>query len=218
MPIHRLLGYVRINHMRKSVAASALKIVANAVVVLALLLQAYVCFRRFRDSGSMNWLGLVAVNTVMVAMYVARSDASVISKSVPLWLLAIAGTLMPLAVRPTASIGFVAIGTVVQIIGMVGIVSALLSLRRSFGIVPAHRGIRTEGLYRLIRHPLYASELLTLFGIVLARPSPLNLSAFGCACALQILRAKAEERFLGSDPVYSAYRARVKYRLIPGVL
>ncbi len=204
--------------MRNSVAASALKIVANAVVVLALLLQTYVCFRRFLDSGSINWLGLVAVNTAMVVMYVARSDAKAISRSVPLWLLAIAGTLMPLAMRPTASSGFVAIGMVVQIVGTVGIVSALLSLRRSFGIVPAHRGIRTAGLYKLVRHPLYASELLTLFGVVLARPSPLNLSAFGCACVLQILRATAEERFLGSDPVYSAYRARTKYRLIPGVL
>ena len=203
--------------MRKSVAASALKVVANAVVVLAFLLQAYVCFRRFRDSGSVNWLGLVAVNSVMVTMYVARSDASAISRSVPLWLLAIGGTLMPLAVRPTATSGFPTLGTTVQIIGTAGIIAALLSLRRSFGIVPAHRGIRTGGLYRVVRHPLYAAEVLTILGIVLARPSPLNVSAFGCLGALQILRARAEERFLGSDPVYSAYCARVKYRLIPGV-
>jgi len=204
--------------MRKSIAASALKIVANVVVVLALLLQAYFCFVRFRDSGSLTWLGLIAVNSVMVTMYIARSDASAISRSVPLWLLAIGGTLMPLAVRPTAAVGFVATGTAVQIVGTVGIVAALLSLRRSFGIVPAHRGIRTEGLYRVVRHPLYAAEILTLFGIVLARPSPLNVGAFGCMVALQVSRALAEERFLERDPVYSAYRVRVKYRLIPGIL
>jgi protein-S-isoprenylcysteine O-methyltransferase Ste14 len=204
--------------MRISIAASALKIVANAVVVLAFLLQAYVCFRRFRDSGSLNWLGLVAVNSVMVTMYVARSDASAISRSVHLWLLAIGGTLMPLAVRPTAASGFVVIGTAVQIVGTAGIIAALLSLRRSFGIVPAHRGIRTGGLYRVVRHPLYAAELLTILGIVLAGPSPLNASAFACFCALQVLRARAEERFLGGDPIYSAYRDRVKYRLIPGVI
>ena len=204
--------------MRKSIAASALKVVANAVVALAFLLQAYVCFLRFRESGSLYWLGLVAVNAVMVTMYIARSDASAMSRSVPLWLLAIGGTLMPLTVRPTASVGFVAIGTAVQIFGTVGIIAALLSLRRSFGIVPAHRGIRTTGLYRLVRHPLYAAELLTILGIVLARPSPLNMSAFGCFCTLQMLRAVAEERFLGSDPVYSEYRSRVKYRLIPGIV
>jgi protein-S-isoprenylcysteine O-methyltransferase Ste14 len=204
--------------MRNAIAASALKAIANAVVVLAFLLQAYVCFGRFRDSGSLNWLGLVAVNSAMVTMYVARSDASAISRSVHLWLLAIGGTLMPLAIRPTATSGLVAVGTTVQFIGTAGIVAALLSLRRSFGIVPAHRGIRTGGLYRLVRHPLYAAELLTILGIVLARPSALNVSAYGCFCVLQILRARAEERFLGSDPIYSAYRARVKYRLIPGVL
>jgi protein-S-isoprenylcysteine O-methyltransferase Ste14 len=36
--------------------------------------------------------------------------------------------------------------------------------------------------------------------------------------ALQVSRALAEERFLERDPVYSAYRGRVKYRLIPGIL
>ena len=204
--------------MRSPIAASALKVVANAVVVLAFLLQAYVCFLRYRVGGSFNWLGLVAVNSVMVTMYIARRDANAISRSVPLWLLAISGTLMPLTVRPTALVGFVTLGTAVQVIGTVGIIAALLSLRRSFGIVPAHRGIRTDGLYRVVRHPLYAAELLTILGIVLARPSPLNVSAFGCFCALQVLRAVAEERFLGSDPVYSEYRARVRYRLIPGVV
>ena len=94
----------------------------------------------------------------------------------------------------------------------------MLSLRRSFGIVPANRGIRTRGLYNLVRHPLYASELLVVLGIALVNPSAWNLGLFVCACVLQGLRAAAEERFLSVDPAYREYCARVKYRLIPIVI
>ena len=182
------------------------------MVVLVFLLV-HVCSGDFGAVG--QWFEMVAIHPAMVTAVPAAMACDI---RVPLWLLAIGGTLMPLALRPTATSGFPLLGTTVQIIGTAGIIAALLSLRRSFGIVPAHRGIRTRGLYRMVRHPLYAAELFTILGIVLARPSPLNVGAFGCFCALQFLRAKAEERFLGSDPVYAAYRARVKYQLIPGVL
>jgi protein-S-isoprenylcysteine O-methyltransferase Ste14 len=37
-------------------------------------------------------------------------------------------------------------------------------------------------------------------------------------CGVQFARARAEEEFLSSDPLYRAYRERVRYRLIPGVV
>lgn len=204
--------------MRSAIGSSVLKILANVAVVVALALLAYACLQRYDRSGSLNWLGLLVVNVLMVAMYVARRDATAISRSAALWVLAFAGTCLPLAMRPAEIVGFAALGTGIQLFGIGGIIASMLSLRRSFGIVPANRGIRTRGLYNFVRHPLYASELLVILGIALVNPSAWNLGLFVCDCVLQLLRAAAEERFLSVDPAYREYRARVKYRLIPIII
>jgi protein-S-isoprenylcysteine O-methyltransferase Ste14 len=77
-------------------------------------------------------------------------------------------------------------------------------LRRSFGIVPANRGIREGGLYRFVRHPLYSAELLSVLGVVIVYPSARNVALWTIACCLQWLRACAEERFLSQDATYRA--------------
>jgi protein-S-isoprenylcysteine O-methyltransferase Ste14 len=204
--------------MRNKILSSAIKIIANVVVVIGFGLLAYACYRKYHDTGSINWLGLLIVNGVFVAMYIAKRDASSISQSPSLWLLAFTGTCVPLLLRPTApSIPF-SVGNIVQLVGIVAIVASMLSLRRSFGIVPAHRGIRTGGLYNIVRHPLYTSELFWMLGFVIVNPSGWNIGLWFCDCVLQFSRACAEERFLSVDPIYSQYRARVKYRLIPLVI
>ena len=204
--------------MRNKILASAIKILANVVVVVCLALLAWSSYRKYHNTGSINWFGLLIVNSIMVAMYVAKRDANSISQSPFLWLLAFAGTCLPLILRPTAPSMPLSIGTIMQMVGIVAIVASMLSLRRSFGIVPAHRGIRTGGLYNFVRHPLYASELFWMLGFVIANPSGWNIGLLLCDCVLQFSRACAEERFLSVDPVYSQYRARVKYRLLPLVI
>jgi protein-S-isoprenylcysteine O-methyltransferase Ste14 len=204
--------------MRKKILASAIKIIANVVVVVFLGLMAYACYRKYDDSGSINGLGLLIVNSIVVAMYVMKRDARSISQSPLLWLLAFAGTCATLLLRPTAPSTPFSIGDIIQMIGIVAIAASMLSLRRSFGIVPAHRGIRTGGLYSFVRHPLYTSELLWMLGFVIANPSGWNIGLWLCDCVLQFARACAEERFLSIDPIYAQYRARVKYRLLPLVI
>jgi protein-S-isoprenylcysteine O-methyltransferase Ste14 len=204
--------------MRSRLLASALKISANAVIAMALGLLAFACYRRYQDTGSLNWLGLLAVNALFVLMYIAKRDAVAISTSPPLWLLAFAATCLPLMLRPTAPSTLSPAGNVVQLVGLCAVVGAILSLRRSFGIVPANRGVRTQGLYNVVRHPLYATELLAIGGFVLANPSLWNLALWLADCVLQFNRARAEERFLGADPIYQEYRARVPFRLIPRVI
>ena len=204
--------------MRNTILSSAVKIIANVVVVVFLGLMAFGCYRKFHDSGSFNWLGLLIVNSIMVAMYVVKRDARSISQSPFLWLLAFAGTCLPLVLRPTSPSMPTSIGNIIQLIGIVAIAASMLSLRRSFGIVPAHRGIRTGGLYNVVRHPLYASELFWMLGFAVANPSGWNIALWCCDCVLQFARASAEERFLGDDPIYTQYRARVRYRLLPLVI
>jgi protein-S-isoprenylcysteine O-methyltransferase Ste14 len=204
--------------IRNNILASVLRIGSTAILALAFGLMAYASYRKFMDSGSINLLGLCAVNTVFLVIFISRRDATSISTSPGLWLIAFGGTLLPLLMRPSLGGPLTTVGNAIQLVGMLGIIASLLSLRRSFGIVPANRGIRTQGLYNVVRHPLYASELLTFGGFAIVNPSLLNMSVWLCDFALQLARAHAEERFLSEDPSYLRYRSRVKYRLIPLII
>jgi protein-S-isoprenylcysteine O-methyltransferase Ste14 len=204
--------------MENKTMASAIKIIANVVIVVALGMLAYACYLKYHATGALNWLGLLMVNSIFVAMYIARRDATSISRSPALWLLAFAGTCLPLAFRPTISSSWASMGNILQAAGLIAVCASMLSLRRSFGIVPANRGVRTEGLYNVVRHPLYASELFAMLGFVIVNPSSWNIALWIFDCGLQLTRACAEERFLSADPAYMRYQARVKYRLVPLVI
>lgn len=190
----------------------------NLLLILLFALLAIASYHRFAHSGSIRTFGVLAVNTLFLALFLTRRRARAETASTALWLLAFAGTALPLLMRPTADSAPLAFGSVVQLIGLVSVAVALLSLRRSFAVVPANRGIQDGGLYRLVRHPVYLSELTVLLGVALANPTVLNATIWLCECMLQFARARAEERFLSVDPVYRAYCQRVRYRLIPGVV
>ena len=190
----------------------------NIVVLLLFALCAWAAYRHFLVTHSSQSFGILAVNTLLLALFVTRRPASAESPSLSLWLLGVAGTALPLLLRPSDVAGLVGIGTTVQLIGMAMMTAGLLSLRRSFAVVPGNRGVRVGGLYRVLRHPIYISELTAVLGVVLVSPTLWNASLWLCLCGLQFARARAEEEFLALDPAYRAYRARVRYRLIPGVL
>jgi protein-S-isoprenylcysteine O-methyltransferase Ste14 len=204
--------------MQTQFLASPARIVANAVVVIGYGVLTYACFLKYHATGELNFLGLLIINSIFVAMYIARRDATSISRSPGLWLLAFAGTCLPLALRPTSPSSWAGMGNILQAAALISVCAALLSLRRSFGIVPANRGVRTQGLYNVVRHPLYASELFWMLGFAIVNPSAWNIGLWILDCALQFGRACAEERFLNTDPVYAQYQARVKYRLVPLVI
>jgi protein-S-isoprenylcysteine O-methyltransferase Ste14 len=130
------------------------------------------------------------------------------------------GTLLPLVLRPAAPgvaplLGLA--GLALQYIGGIVLLAATLSLGRSFGIAAANRGIRVDGLYRIVRHPMYAAYLLVFFGFALGHLSPSNVVVLVLWTVVQIHRALAEEQLLSQDAAYRAYQARVRYRFVPGV-
>ena len=106
-------------------------------------------------------------------------------------------------------------GVIVLAMGL-GILS-FLSLGRSFGILIALREVKTGGLYKFIRHPMYFTDILWRGGMVLKNPCMLNLLIFVVSSACYIYRAALEERFLGLQPEYREYMQKVKYRFIPHV-
>jgi protein-S-isoprenylcysteine O-methyltransferase Ste14 len=90
-------------------------------------------------------------------------------------------------------------------------------LGRSFGLLPANRGLILRGPYRLVRHPMYFGYLLVHVGFLLLNPSLWNLMVYVAAYACQVPRLLVEERLLARDKSYAEYQQQVRYRLIPGV-
>jgi len=75
-----------------------------------------------------------------------------------------------------------------------------------------------SGPYQFVRHPGYAGNLLSLFGIVLALSSVWTLIPVVVASAISVFRTALEDQTLQEElPGYRNYAHRVRYRLIPGI-
>lgn len=132
--------------------------------------------------------------------------------------LAAAGTFLPLLLRVDPhGLGLATLGDCLQLAGALLVLAATLMLGRSFGVIAANRGICTRGLYRVVRHPIYAAYALSCVGVLLDQPSGWNASVLLVWAVVQMGRILAEERVLALDPGYQVYRERVRYRLIPGL-
>ena len=97
-----------------------------------------------------------------------------------------------------------------------GVVS-LLNLGRSFGILISIRKVKTNGLYGVIRHPMYFSDILWRVGCILNSPCALNFAIFVVSSGCYVYRALLEERFLSQWPEYRQYMGKVRYRFLPGI-
>jgi protein-S-isoprenylcysteine O-methyltransferase Ste14 len=93
----------------------------------------------------------------------------------------------------------------------------MLNLGKSFGVFIAFREIRTTGLYGLVRHPMYFTDILLRIGYLISHFTTFVIAAFILSSACYIYRAILEERFLLRRPEYVEYLQRVKYRFIPYV-
>ena len=100
---------------------------------------------------------------------------------------------------------------------LVGIFWARFSLGRNIGFVPAQREIVTHGMYKYIRHPIYAVVFVSILGAMLERWSLRNALILGGGIALFFVKSFVEENLLKKDPKYAAYMQKVRHRFIPGV-
>jgi protein-S-isoprenylcysteine O-methyltransferase Ste14 len=187
---------------------------------VVVLLWALLAYRVYGSTNPFAILALIAESSVLIFTLVRRPP-QIISLRLGDWLLAGAATYAPFLIQPSdtpdsfgklipLALVLVGTGTMVQL-------AAKLSLRRSFGIAPANRGIKTSGVYRYVRHPMYAGYLFAHIGILILMPSVINFTIYATGWAFQIKRLLAEERLLGRDPVYRAFAEKTRWRLVPGL-
>jgi len=96
--------------------------------------------------------------------------------------------------------------------------AGIIALGRCFGVLPEARGLVTRGPYRVVRHPIYAGEILALAGVLLPNISWAASAAWCGVVAVQSARARVEERVIAAEfPEYERY-ATTTPRLLPGLL
>jgi protein-S-isoprenylcysteine O-methyltransferase Ste14 len=170
------------------------------------------------STGAHVYLLLVFSECLVIGFFLFRRFTNEVSLNPIDWLVAVIGTTLPLlAVAGGDPLVPNIISGVLMLFGIAGNIWAKLSLRRSFGIVAANRGIKTRGPYGLIRHPMYFAYVITQIGFLLSNSTLWNVAIYTSCLTLQVFRIVAEERVLLKDLKYQSYAQTVRYRLIPGL-
>lgn len=161
-----------------------------------------------------NLLFILSEGLIAVMVLMRRSTEAISLRPVD-WLTGVMGTALPMLYQPTGG-GWVG-GAMLMAGGLLISLGAKLSLRRSFGVVAANRGVKRSGLYAAVRHPMYLGYFVTYIGALALNPSGFNAVLLSVWLVFQVMRIFAEERILMQDEAYREHAAKVKFRLIPGI-
>jgi protein-S-isoprenylcysteine O-methyltransferase Ste14 len=78
--------------------------------------------------------------------------------------------------------------------------------------------LASTGLYKLVRHPMYAASVILMVGMPLALGSYWGLLVLILGLLVFVFRIRDEEKLLTQELAgYREYRERVRYRLMPNV-
>jgi protein-S-isoprenylcysteine O-methyltransferase Ste14 len=173
----------------------------------------------FQRTHHVTGLLLLASESLVVFLMIFRRRARLIDRSAVAAIMTGLSVVGPPLLRAGHGPGLVPDGTtaLVSALGLMLVVAGKLSLGRSFGIVPANRGVIVSGPYAFMRHPIYAGYLVTHAAFVVAHPTLRNVTILLVADAALVIRSLLEERLLSGDDGYRAYCGRVAWHLVPGV-
>jgi len=189
---------------------------------LAALLHHYAVAHDLRSGFSAaSMIATLAFLVVQILLSLIRVPPQQFS---PNWLsriVALAGANMGLALlllhRVELPLFMQAVSAGLTTFGLIASVYVASRLGRAFSVFPQARRLVTAGPYKHIRHPLYLTEQIALFGVMLQYQQPWALLIALAFLALHLRRMDYEERVLGEAyPAYREYAERTA-RLIPGI-
>jgi len=191
---------------------------------LFILLAAYLLLGYSRALLHSHWSLLTAREgfftiylVLALVLFVIRDKAVVYSSRIVDYVYTLLGLGAPSLFQLASPIATL-IGVFLEVVGSALVFGSFLSLNKSFGLGPENRGIKTGGVYRLVRHPMYSGASLFFLGTALLLGSWFGVLCTPVFVASLAFRAVREERVLREElEGYGAYMARVKYRYVPGI-
>ncbi len=194
-------------------------LIARACIVVLFTLLSINLLADFMRTGRVTGLLLLAGEALVVVLTVVRRRARLVDRSVTaavMTTLSLAGSPL-LRASNAVPLAPDALTAMVSAVGLILVIVGKMALGRSFGVVPANRGVVVHGPYGIVRHPIYTGYLITHAGFLLANPMPWNVGLIVVADAALVVRALMEERILKADAEYQGYCQRVGWHLVPGV-
>jgi protein-S-isoprenylcysteine O-methyltransferase Ste14 len=174
--------------------------------------------REFVETGHITGLLLLVSELLVVVLTVVRRRASVVDRTWSSRIIAAASMVFVPLIKPAGTpLAPDIVTAFVSGLGLSVIIAGKLALGRSFGLMPANRGVVSNGIYRFVRHPIYAGYLVTHAAFLAAHPTPLNLLLLVVSDLSLLGRATLEERTLTLDPAYRSYMGEVRWRVVPGL-
>lgn len=129
--------------------------------------------------------------------------------------------ILPQASIPTADFGGVRlwVGVIFAALGCIFILGSFLKI----GVVPSLRkrsGLITQGVYGIVRHPIYAGTIFAFLGLNLIFNAFISLLYLPVSIALYFIMTVHEEKSLVHEygQEYLDYRSDVPKRIIPFVM
>jgi protein-S-isoprenylcysteine O-methyltransferase Ste14 len=194
-------------------------LLARGIVSGLLLALAANLLDDFQKTGRITGLLLLVSEALVAVLMTFRRRTLDVDRSAVSLLLTAVSVVGPYLLRasPLGSPVPDAMTVLLSSMGLLIVIAGKATLGRSFGIIPANRGVVTAGPYGLVRHPIYLGYLVTHLAFVVAHPLLSNLLIVAVADVALVLRALREEKTLEKDERYQAYCRRVGWHVVPGV-
>ena len=191
----------------------------KATVVAMFALLSVNLLQEFLRTGHITGMLLLASESLVVILTLARRRAAFIDSSARAAAVTVVSVVAPWALRTAddAALAPDSLTGLITAIGLLLVVVSKIALGRSFGLVPANRGVVVRGPYGLVRHPIYMGYLVTHVGFFFAHATLWNAAVIVMASGTLVIRALMEERVLRRDAAYALYCRRVNWHLVPGV-
>jgi protein-S-isoprenylcysteine O-methyltransferase Ste14 len=192
---------------------------AKATVVLLFALLSMNLLQDFLRTRHVTGLLLLTSESLVVIITIARRRAATVDYSPTAATVTGVSVAGPWMLRTADVVALVPdhVTSLISGAGLLIVVASKITLGRSFGLVPANRGVVVRGPYGIVRHPIYLGYLVSHVAFFLAQPTLWNAAVILVGDGTLIARALMEERVLSRDAAYASYCRRVSWHLVPGV-